>query len=81
VSNLIREGKTHQIMNSIETGGNLGMNSMDAALWKLVRAQLVRPEVAMAKAKNPDYIRQRLGQPSQPPAASGSNHPSKAPQE
>ena len=81
VANLIREGKTHQIMNSIETGAQMGMNSMDSALWKLVRAQIVRPEIAMAKTKNPEYIKQRLGQPSQPPHGKSSKHPSVTPGE
>ncbi len=35
VRNLIREGKTHQILTSIQTGGQLGMVSMDANLAKL----------------------------------------------
>ena len=38
VRNLIREGKTHQITPSMQTGGQHGMQTMDAALATLVRA-------------------------------------------
>src|ERR1700759_384244 len=38
VRNLIREGKTHQIYSAIQTGGEFGMQTMDAALAELVRA-------------------------------------------
>ena len=37
IRNLIREGKTHQIYSSLQTGGNIGMQTMDAALATLVR--------------------------------------------
>ena len=36
VRNLIREGKTHQIYSLIQTGGQHGMQTMDAALATLV---------------------------------------------
>ena len=37
VRNLIREGKTHQIYSLIQTGGQHGMQTMDASLAGLVR--------------------------------------------
>jgi twitching motility protein PilT len=32
VRNLIREGKTHQILSAMQTGSSSGMQTMDAAL-------------------------------------------------
>ena len=38
VRNLIREGKTHQIVSVMQTGAGVGMQTMDAALATLVRS-------------------------------------------
>ena len=38
VSNLIREGKTHQIQSSLETGGKYGMKTFEASLEDLYRS-------------------------------------------
>jgi twitching motility protein PilT len=46
VSNLIREGKTHQIPSSIQTGGKLGMRMLNDDLLRLVREEQVTPEEA-----------------------------------
>jgi twitching motility protein PilT len=57
ISNLIREGKTHQIYSAIETGGKFGMNSLDRALVQLVQEGIVNAEDALAKAHNTEYVR------------------------
>ena len=44
LSNAIREGKTAQINNQIQTGRSRGMVSMDQSLAELVRLGLVDPE-------------------------------------
>ena len=41
IRNLIREGKTHQIQNVIQTGSNQGMQTMDASLIELYRKRLI----------------------------------------
>lgn len=46
VRNLIREGKTHQIPSSIQTGGKYGMQSMDSALKNLLQQGLITQEAA-----------------------------------
>ncbi|OEF98324.1 type IV pilus twitching motility protein PilT [Desulfuribacillus alkaliarsenatis] len=46
VRNLIREGKTHQIPSSIQTGGKYGMQSMDQALKALLQRGLISQETA-----------------------------------
>ena len=66
IANLIREGKTHQIYNAIETGAKAGMVSLDKTLANLVKEGLVNIEDAVAKAHNPNVVRMASGQ--QPPA-------------
>jgi twitching motility protein PilT len=50
VRNLIREAKTHQIYSLMETGGELGMQTMDRALASLVRQRLISKEDASVRA-------------------------------
>jgi len=57
VANLIREGKTHQIYNAIETGQKFGMISLDKSLIELVRSGKISIEDAVSKAANPEYVR------------------------
>ncbi|OIO73906.1 MAG: type IV pili twitching motility protein PilT [Elusimicrobia bacterium CG1_02_37_114] len=57
IANLIREGKTHQIYNAIETGAKYGMIGLDKALIELVKAQMVSQEDAVSKASNPEFVR------------------------
>jgi twitching motility protein PilT len=52
ISNLIREGKTHQIYNAIEMGAQFGMKSLDKDLADLVRTETVTFEAALGKANN-----------------------------
>ncbi|GHE20929.1 type IV pilus twitching motility protein PilT [Halomonas urumqiensis] len=52
VRNLIREDKVAQIYSAIQTGGNLGMQTLDASLAKLVAENVVAREDAQAKAKS-----------------------------
>ncbi|MDR5887023.1 type IV pilus twitching motility protein PilT [Vreelandella janggokensis] len=51
VRNLIREDKVAQIFSAIQTGGNLGMQTLDAALMQLVNDGHVGMEDAQALAK------------------------------
>lgn len=61
ISNLIREGKTHQIYSAIETGGRAGMKSLDRDLGDLVRKGIVTLDVAAAKANDPEQLRRFAG--------------------
>jgi twitching motility protein PilT len=49
ISNLIREGKTHQIDNFIQTGKQYGMQSMDSYLADLTRSNKITLEEAKAR--------------------------------
>ncbi|MEM9802758.1 MAG: type IV pilus twitching motility protein PilT, partial [Planctomycetota bacterium] len=54
VSSLIREGKTHQIVSSMQMGGKEGMRLMNDSLVELVSLQKVEPEEAYMKAVDKD---------------------------
>ena len=59
VSNLIREAKAAQIYSTIQTSTEYGMQTLEAALAKLVNDGLVTVENAMAKSSKPAEL-QRL---------------------
>ena len=60
IRNLIREGKTPQIANTLATTADLGAITMDAALTKLVRSRLITKENAIAAAHDPEQLRKVL---------------------
>jgi len=49
VRNMIREGKTHQIKNTIQTSGQLGMQSMEKSVEDLVKKGLISPKLAQER--------------------------------
>ncbi|WFE69847.1 type IV pilus twitching motility protein PilT [Halomonas sp. M1] len=51
VRNLIREDKVAQIYSAIQTGGNLGMQTLNASLARLVKEGMVSMEDAQTRAK------------------------------
>jgi twitching motility protein PilT len=57
IRNLIREGKTHQIYSAIQTGGNVGMQTMDTSLAALVRAGKITLATAESRSSNPTELR------------------------
>ncbi|MCU0791571.1 MAG: type IV pilus twitching motility protein PilT [Opitutaceae bacterium] len=62
ISAMIRENKTFRITSDIQTGGNLGMITMDAHLLSLVNRQLVTPDEALEKAQDQIGMREKLTQ-------------------
>lgn len=56
IKNTIREGKTHQLDNMIQTGQDYGMISMEKSLVELVRSGQINPEQARNYSLNPDTI-------------------------
>jgi twitching motility protein PilT len=52
ISNLIRDGKTHQINNAIEMGSKFGMKSLDKDMADLVRKGKVTFDAALGQANN-----------------------------
>jgi twitching motility protein PilT len=61
VRNLIREGKTHQIYSTLQTGSQFGMQTMDSALAQLVREQKITRELAEARSSTPEELRRLMG--------------------
>lgn len=62
ISNLIREGKTHQITSSIQTGGKYGMVLFEKSIEELLRKGLVTKADAMAfLGKSEEEIVQKVG--------------------
>jgi twitching motility protein PilT len=59
--NLIREGKTHQIDNLIQTSGEFGMVSMESALALLAREGKITAQTAINYATKPEVINRMLG--------------------
>jgi twitching motility protein PilT len=56
VRNLIRQGKSHEIPNVIQLSTQDGMQTLDQALAKLVKNQLVSKEDALLKSSNPAQL-------------------------
>jgi len=60
IANLVREGKTFQIDNTIAAGSAQGMVTMDQSLAALVRAGKITRQTALGAAYNPDMLERRL---------------------
>jgi len=60
VRNLIREGKTYQIDNTIATNLKAGMCSLDYYLAELVKKNLITRDMALTKCRNIEDFRRYL---------------------
>jgi twitching motility protein PilT len=54
IRNLIREDKIAQMYSAIQTGGGMGMQTMDQSLRNLLQKGLITRQAAREKAKQPD---------------------------
>jgi twitching motility protein PilT len=61
ISNLIREGKTSQIYSAIQTGGKLGMQTLEKVLADLYKAGTISFESAMSRTSRPDELQRLIG--------------------
>jgi twitching motility protein PilT len=64
IRTIIRDGKTHQLYHDIQTGGALGMQTLDGSLLSLLKDGHIDYEHALAKSQNlQDFARraQNLG--------------------
>lgn len=61
ISNLIREGKTSQIYSAIQTGGKLGMMTLERVLADLYKAGTISFEAAMSRTSRPDELQRLIG--------------------
>ncbi|MBO1769334.1 type IV pilus twitching motility protein PilT [Agrococcus sp. TF02-05] len=68
VSNLIREGQIHQIGSALQSGGSLGMRTLDQHLADLVNRGVIKEDAAREKAHNVDELRGMLATGGMAPA-------------
>lgn len=54
---LIRDDKVHQILSTIQTGGNLGMRTMNQSLYDLYRTRQITYEEAISRATDSDELK------------------------
>jgi twitching motility protein PilT len=62
IANLIREAKTHQMVNIIQSGSRYGMHTLDQHLVELVRGGKVTYEEALSKSQDPIGFEAQVGQ-------------------
>ncbi len=60
IRSLIREGKVHQVYSLIQTGGGLGMRTMNQALAELCKAGSVKLDVALGSTPDPEDLKRIL---------------------
>ncbi|MDP1826055.1 MAG: PilT/PilU family type 4a pilus ATPase [Archangium sp.] len=65
VSNLVREGKNHQIASAMSIGKSLGMQMLNEELARLVTEKKVEYEDALAKSLDKPDLAKRLGKTEQ----------------
>ncbi|MEJ2669016.1 MAG: type IV pilus twitching motility protein PilT [Gammaproteobacteria bacterium] len=56
IRNLIREDKVAQMYSAIQTGGSLGMQTLDQSLTNLLKSGHITRDAAKEKAKNPNQF-------------------------
>ncbi|MCR5100566.1 MAG: type IV pilus twitching motility protein PilT [Butyrivibrio sp.] len=61
VRNMIREGKTHQIITVMQTGKKMGMISMDESILELFKAGIISQENAIRYAQDSDTMALKIG--------------------
>ena len=60
IASLIRDNKTFRINSDIQTGGALGMITMDTHLMSLINRELLSPDEAVEKAQDTVAMREKL---------------------
>lgn len=61
ISTLIRDGKTHQLLNAMQTGKSFGMQVMDENIRDLYQQGLISYATALAKSINPENLKKMIG--------------------
>ncbi|OGN98502.1 MAG: type IV pili twitching motility protein PilT [Chloroflexi bacterium RBG_13_51_18] len=61
IRNLIREGKTYQMMNIIQTGTQCGMQTLNQSLVELCKRGLITSEEALARSMDAEELSDMLG--------------------
>jgi twitching motility protein PilT len=61
IRNLIRESKTYQMMNTIQTGVKSGMQTLNQSLAELCHNGVITSEEAIARSIDPEELQEMLG--------------------
>lgn len=61
VRNIIREGKTHQLPTVLQTGGRLGMHTMDSSLKNLYQRRFITIQEAILRAGDQEEFKKSVG--------------------
>ncbi len=62
VRNLIREGKTYQLVNAIQTGSQYGMQTLAQALLAIYRNGIISRAEALARSVDVEELKEMLGE-------------------
>ena len=73
IRTLIREGKTHQLYLDIQTGGQYGMQTLDAHLLQLIKDGHIDYEHALSKCSNVSEFQRRAANMGVAEVASAAN--------
>lgn len=57
ITNCIKEANTHQIYSMMQIGKDYGMQTLDSALANLFKSGLISEEMMLAKARDPELVR------------------------
>ncbi|HEX9780576.1 MAG TPA: type IV pilus twitching motility protein PilT [bacterium] len=77
IANLIREGKSHQILSNIQTGRKEGMQTMDMSLMTLLEDGKISPADAYTYAKQKELFAPFMGMEQPRGATPGKRPPEK----
>lgn len=61
IKNLIREGKSPQIVNALQTSASEGNITMDNMLIKMVKENKISAQTAVEAAHDPDFVKKGVG--------------------
>ncbi len=65
VANLIRQGKIDQLETAMQSGGAIGMQTMDSALMDLVQKEVISAQEAYQQADNKEKFRALRDEPAE----------------
>ncbi len=65
VANLIRQGKIDQLETAMQSGGGIGMQTMDSALMDLVQKEVISAQEAYQQADNKEKFRALRDEPAE----------------
>ncbi|HUV04874.1 MAG TPA: type IV pilus twitching motility protein PilT [Armatimonadota bacterium] len=62
IQHLIRDKKTYSIFSAIQTGQQLGMNTLDHSLWDRYQRGLIERDEMLRAAEKPEELLEKLGE-------------------